>query len=102
MMSYCIRCKKETKCINNKIIISKNNRSISRSNCIDCNRIRNSFIKSGSIEIPSKWLPLLPKKGLTLPDYKYYGPGNPLKNGKPVNELDAICERHDYCYSKPG
>ena len=42
------------------------------------------------------------KKGLTLPGYNYCGPGNPLDNGKPVNELDAICERHDYCYSKPG
>ena len=41
-------------------------------------------------------------KGLTLPGYNYCGPGNPLKNGKPINELNAICERHDYCYSKPN
>ena len=45
-------------------------------------------------------LPLLPKKGLTLPGYNYCGPGNPLDNGAPTNELDAICQRHDYCYSK--
>ena len=47
-------------------------------------------------------MPLLPKRGLTLPGYNYCGPGNPLDNGKPVNELDAICDRLDYCYSKPG
>ena len=37
---------------------------------------------------------------MTLPGYNYCSPENPLDNGKPVNELDAICERHDYCYSK--
>ena len=30
------------------------------------------------------------------------GPGNPLNNGKPVNELDVIFERHDHCYLKPN
>ena len=47
-------------------------------------------------------MPLLPRRGLTLPGYNYCSPGNPLDNGNPVNELDAICQRHDYCYSKPG
>ena len=44
-------------------------------------------------------LPLSPKKGLTIPGYKYCGPGNPLDNGLPVNELDQICQTHDYCYT---
>ena len=39
---------------------------------------------------------------MTLPGYNYCGPGNPLNSFKPVNELDAICARHDYCYSKPN
>ena len=47
--------------------------------------------QGGSIDIHSKILPLLSKKGLTLPGYNCCGPGNPLDNGKPVNELDAIC-----------
>ena len=34
-------------------------------------------------------LHLLPKKGLTLPGH--CGLGNPLDNGPPTNELDAIC-----------
>ena len=44
-------------------------------------------------------LPLLPKKGLTLPGHKYCGPGNPSDNGPLPNELDTICMEHDYCYS---
>ena len=39
---------------------------------------------------------------MNLPGYNYCGPGNPLNNGKPVNELDAICKGHDHCYSKPN
>ena len=41
----------------------------------------------------------MPKKELTLPGHKYCGPGNPLDLGKPINELDEICMKHDYCYS---
>ena len=55
-----------------------------------------------SIDIHSKLLPLLPNKGLTLPGYIYCGPGNPLTMESQFNELDAICERHDYCYSTPN
>ena len=39
---------------------------------------------------------LLPKKGLTVPGYKYCRPGNPLDLGKPTDEM---CMNHDYCYS---
>jgi len=42
--------------------------------------------------------PFLPEKGLMLPNYRYCGPGNPLDNGKPINKLDAICQKHDHCY----
>ena len=38
------------------------------------------------------------KKGLTLPGHKYCGPGDPLDNGPPTNELNAISMKHDYCY----
>ena len=39
------------------------------------------------------------KRGLTLPEHRYYRPGNPLDNGPPTNESDAICMEHNYCYS---
>ena len=45
-------------------------------------------------------LPILPKKGLTLPGHRYCGPGNPLDNGPPTNELDAIYMEHDYYYKQ--
>ena len=69
MLSYCIRCKNILNVLIIKLFKSKNNRFMSRSNCIDCNIIKHSCIKGGSIDIHNKLLPILPKKGLTLPGY---------------------------------
>lgn len=33
-----------------------------------------------------------------IPGYNYLGPGNPLDNGEPVNELDADAQQHDIDY----
>ena len=55
--------------------------------------------KGGTFDIHKAMLPLLPKNGLTLPGHRYCGLGNPLDNGPPTNELDAIRMEHDYCYS---
>ena len=42
--------------------------------------------EGGSIDSHKAMLPLLPKKGLTLPAYKYCGPGNPLDlENQPMN-----------------
>lgn len=35
-----------------------------------------------------------PNGGLTIPGYRYCGPGNRMK-GKPINKLDEACKRHD-------
>jgi hypothetical protein len=32
------------------------------------------------------------------PGHKYLGPGNPLKNGEPVDNADKIARVHDYEY----
>nr|AMP54051.1 parvovirus coat protein VP1 [uncultured bacterium] len=37
---------------------------------------------------------------LTLPGYKYLGPGNSLDEGEPVNSADAIAKEHDEEYDK--
>ena len=37
--------------------------------------------------------------GFTTPGLKYQGPGNPTNIGKPVNEADALAEKHDLQYS---
>ena len=83
-------------------LLKQKNRLLFRSVCKDCKKNKSRFYNDGSIDIHGKLLPLLPRRGLTLPGYNYCSPGNPLDNGKPVNELDAICKRHDYCYSKPN
>ena len=73
-----------------------------KANCGSCGIIKTQFVKEkkrGNFDNHKAMLPLLPKKGLTLPGYRYCGPGNPLDNGPPTNELDAICMEHDYCYS---
>ena len=101
MITYCIKCKRDTACIGYEIVKTKNNRLLLKSVCKDCKKNKSRFYKGSSIDIHTKIMPLLPKRGLT-PVYNYCGPGNPLDNGNPVTELDAICERHDYCYSKPG
>ena len=57
-------------------------------------------------------LPIIPKRGFTLPNYNYCGPHNPLKsqviydkNGKiiryiqnPTGKTDEICSQHDIDY----
>lgn len=34
--------------------------------------------------------------------YRYFGPNNPLPNGKPLNIIDKLAEDHDYSYRKYG
>ena len=36
-----------------------------------------------------------------FPGYRYCGPGK-SGPGAPVNQLDAICMKHDACYKKNG
>lgn len=40
------------------------------------------------------------ERGLTLPGYKYLGPGNSLNRGVPVNKLDSVAKKHDEQYHK--
>nr|QWJ89500.1 capsid protein [Porcine parvovirus] len=39
-------------------------------------------------------------RGLTLPGYKYLGPGNSLDQGEPTNPSDAAAKEHDEAYDK--
>jgi hypothetical protein len=96
---YCLRERKYTDNINPQRVTTKNGRHMIKAKCKSCGALKSKFIKiGGAIDIHKAMLPLLPKKGLVLPGYKYCGPGNPLNSGAPVNELDAVCMNHDYCY----
>ena len=78
MITYFIKCKRDTECISYEINKTKNNRLLLKSVCKDWKKNKSRFYKEGSIDIHSKLMPLLPKKGLTLSGYDYCGPGNPL------------------------
>ena len=90
--------RKKTKDIDPTYVRSKNNRLMLKAKCGSCGIIKTQFVKEnkgGKLDIHKAMLPLLPKKGLTLPGHRYCGPGNPLDNGPPTNELDALCMKHD-------
>ena len=45
METYCLKCKKNTKNLNCKIIKTKNNRLIMQSKCSDCGIKKSRFVK---------------------------------------------------------
>lgn len=101
-MIYCVKEKKFTEDLNPKHVMTKNNRHMIKATCASCGITKSQFVKNktgGALDIHKAILPLLPKNGLTIPGYKYCGPGNPLDNGPPVNELDTVCMNHDICYN---
>ena len=85
MSSYCIKEKKITEDVNPKYVLTKKWENDEKINlCIMSNnkdQIRQK--RGGAVDIYKAMLPLLSKKGFTLPGYKYCGPGNPLDLGKP-------------------
>ena len=98
---YCLKERKYTNNVNPQYVTTKNGRTMIKAKCASCGRMKSKFVKNtkgGAIDIHKTMLPLLPKKGLLLPGYKYCGPGNPLDNGSPVNQLDKVCMNHDFCY----
>lgn len=40
------------------------------------------------------------RRGLTVPGYKYLGPGNSLNRGQPTNQIDEDAKEHDEAYDK--
>ena len=96
---YCIKGKQKTSIqymLGLKIIMLK-------AKCGSCGIIKTQFVKENKGEkfgIHKAMPPLLPKKGLTLPGHSYCGPGNPLDNGPPTNELDVICMEHALTFLK--
>ena len=45
MLTYCVKCRKETKDLNSKIFNTKNNRLIMQSKCAECEIKKARFLK---------------------------------------------------------
>ena len=48
MNTYCLSCKKDTKNIDPKVRITKNNRKMMLSRCSICNNEKSTFVSQGS------------------------------------------------------
>ena len=80
MKTYCITCKKKSDGIRKETVKAKNNRLIFRSVCKECKKNKSRFYSGGYIDIHSKILPLLPKKGLFSDFSPIYSPSKGLNN----------------------
>ena len=73
-----------------------------KAKCGSCGMIKTQFVKKTKeenlISIRQCFL-YYQKRDKHFQDIGHCGPGNPLDNGPPTNELDAICMEHNYCYS---
>ena len=47
-ITYCLSCKKDTRNIDRKIVITKNNKQVMLSKCSICNNKKSIFISQGS------------------------------------------------------
>ena len=45
MKTYCLKCKKDTKNLDSRIFITKNNRLLMQSKCYDCKNKKSRFMK---------------------------------------------------------
>lgn len=63
----------------------------------DSARQKATNIWEGVKQTASNWLS---GKYLAPGGYNYCGPGNPLDNGEPINESDALCRQHDIDYDR--
>lgn len=69
-----------------------------KARCAFCGIMKTMFVKARVFDVHKAVMKFAPQKGFTLPGYMYCGPGNALDSGQPVNELDVVCQVHNYCY----
>ena len=111
MISYCVRCRKNTETKEEQDFISKNGRHMKRGACIECGATNTRFVKGtkgGSlINTAINKLPV----ELHLPGHNFSGPGTrldkrlnpnltPKAESMPVNRVDKAAYHHDVCYLK--
>ena len=118
MMSFCVKCKRNTDSINAVHGTTKNNRAVLKSNCTVCNSKKSQFLKVGKgffnnalsnlgveLHLPaSKGEEVLNGSFNNLNKYSYCGPGTKYdqrdrEGYKGINELDKMCKLHDRFYN---
>ena len=125
MLSYCLKCRKNTESKNPKVVGTKNGRIILLSKCTVCNSKKsksNSFVRSAFVlkykmdKIINKFLlaedKFMPEMHLRQPGFTYNACGPFSKNKKRIkkfeetgdsryiyqNELDKACFKHDMAH----
>ena len=64
MLTYCVKCRKNTENLDTKIFQTKNGRSIMQSKCADCRTKKSRFVKEQEAKI------LLSNLGIKTPKSK--------------------------------
>lgn len=103
--AYCLRCKKVTNSIDLEERISKNNKLMLHSKCVECGANKCLILgkKRTGKGIVNKLLNSGKLPEMHLPSHKFTGPGTKLKErllrgDEPVNKLDAAAMLHDMSY----
>src|SRR5277367_4455998 len=119
MMSFCVKCKRNTDSINAVQSTTKNNRPILKSNCGICGSKKSQFLSIGKgifnnalsnlgveLHLPaSKGEEVSNGSFNNLNKYSYCGPGTKYEQRdregyKGINELDKMCKLHDKFYDQ--
>lgn len=119
MMSFCVKCKRNTDSINAVQGTTKNNRPILKSNCGICGSKKSQFLSIGKgifnnalsnlgveLHLPaSKGEEVSNGSFNNLNKYSYCGPGTKYEQRdregyKGINELDKMCKLHDKFYDE--
>ena len=115
--SYCVKQKKQTGCIEpSGYKTTQNGRLMHFCTCVECGIENTRFISKkdlygGALDIQSHLSKLgeIHMRTPTMKKYNYCGPGTKLeerltsndpKIRDPINNLDAICQKHDIAYSE--
>ena len=118
MMSFCLKCKRNTDSINAVHDKTKNNKPILKSNCVICGSKKSQFLKVGKglfnnalsnlgveLHLPASTGEDVPNGSFNnLYKYSYCGPGTKYEQRdregyKGINELDKMCKLHDQFYT---
>ena len=70
MLTYCLKCKKDTECVDSKMLKTKNGRPMLSSKCAACGSKKSKFIKEQEAKglLSSLGLKTPSSKGLLLAD----------------------------------